>query len=138
MNGKQNKQNDLGKTNLIWRLDDEIPSHDIERKMLEERGYNLVVTRSATFREDYPRYAPLIKGILISPSFPLKAEDIGGLDSCKIITVTAGGFNNIDMDATTKEGIIVTYVPGYCLDEVSNHVLAMILSLNSKHRYRMS
>ncbi len=122
------------RNDLIWRLDDENPSHEIEREMLQEQGYtNLVVTRSSAYREDYGKYAPQAKGILLQVSFsPLSAEDIRGLASCKIISVTGGGFNHVDIDAATRHGIIVTYVPGYCLEEVSDHTLALILAL-SRH-----
>jgi D-3-phosphoglycerate dehydrogenase len=118
-------------TNLVWRLDDELPSHDEERRRLRERGYDLVVTRKANYREDYPKYAPYAKAVLIQVSFPsLGAEDIAGLTSCKIITATGGGYNHVDVSAATRQGIMVTYVPGYCVEEVSDHVLGFILALN--------
>lgn len=120
-------------TDFVWRLDDELPSHEGERRKLQEQGYDLVVTRGATYREDYPKYAPYAKAILLQVSFPFKAEDIEGLACCKIITVTAGGYNNIDVHAATRKGIIVTYVPGYCVEEVSDHVLGLIIALN--HRF---
>ena len=133
MSPTQRKQNSSARADLIWMLDDETSSQEVERGMFQERGCNLVITRSASYQEDYPRYAPYAKGILITPSFRLLgAEDIGGLTSCKIITAMGGGFDFIDLDAATKQGIIVTYVPGYCLDEVSNHVLAFILALNRR------
>lgn len=118
---------------FVWRLDDELPSHEGERRKLQKRGYDLIVTRGATYREDYAKYAPYAKAILLQVSFPFRAEDIEGLTSCKIITVTAGGYNNIDVHAATRKGIIVTYVPGYCVEEVSDHVLGLIIALN--HRF---
>ena len=121
------------RTDFVWRLDDELPSYDGERRKLQERGYGLVVTHSATYKEDYPKYAPYAKAILLQVSFAFGAEDIAGLTSCKIITVTAGGYNNIDVDAATRQGIMVTYVPGYCVEEVSDHVLGLVLALN--HRF---
>ena len=118
--------------NLIWMLDDLFDSHEIEliREMLRERGYNLVVTRSTSYRDHYPKYAPYAKGILIQVNFPLGEEDIKGLTSCRIISVTGIGFDELDLDAATKQGIAATNAPGFCLEEVSDHTLALILALN--------
>jgi hypothetical protein len=75
-------------------LDDLFDSREIEliREMLRERGYSLVVTRSASYEDDYAKYAPYAKGIVIQVNFPLDEEDIKGLTSCKIISVTGIGY----------------------------------------------
>lgn len=39
------------------------------------------------------------------------------------------GVDNIDVDEATRLGILVTNVPSYCLDEVAEHVLALIFDL---------
>lgn len=60
---------------------------------------------------------------------------IKGLDKCKIIARTGIGVDNVDLDAATKKGIMVTNVPSYCEDEVSDHALALILSFCRKICY---
>lgn len=57
---------------------------------------------------------------------------IGSLERCKSIGRFGIGVNNIDLDAATKAGIQVTYVPDYCVDEVSDHALTLLLSLARK------
>jgi D-3-phosphoglycerate dehydrogenase len=128
------EQSNSAGDNLIWMLDDLFDSHEIEliREMLRERGYNLVVTGSASYRDRYPKYAPYAKGILIQVNFPLGEEDIKGLTSCRIISVTGIGFDELDLDAATKQGITATNAPGFCVEEVSDHALALILAL-SRH-----
>src|SRR6185437_11450763 len=39
---------------------------------------------------------------------------------------------NIDVECATRRGMIVTNVPDYCLHEVAEHALALILSLGRK------
>jgi len=126
------EQNNSAKGNLIWMLDDLFDSHEIEaiREMLQEQGYRLVVTRSDSYRGDYPKYAPYAKGILLQVNFPLGKKDIKGLTSCKIISVTGIGYDEFDLDAATKQGIAATNAPGFCVEEVSDHALALILALN--------
>ena len=54
------------------------------------------------------------------------------MPNLKVIVRYGVGYNTIDIDAATKRGIQVANVPDYCIDEVSDHVLAMILCLNRK------
>ena len=42
------------------------------------------------------------------------------------------GVDNIDLPAATESGIVVTNVPDYCMDEVADHALGMILALNRR------
>ena len=42
------------------------------------------------------------------------------------------GVDNIDLPAATAAGIVVTNVPDYCMDEVGDHALGMILALNRR------
>ncbi len=116
----------------VWIIDDEFDSYEIEEGMLQEAGYTLTVTRPSSYQEDYPKVAPLAKGILLQVGFQLGREEIKGLVSCKVISVRGGGFNNVDIDAATRQGIVVTYVPGYCVEEVSDHALTLILSLGRR------
>jgi phosphoglycerate dehydrogenase-like enzyme len=47
---------------------------------------------------------------------------------CKVISRCGIGYDNIDIDAATRHGIQVTYVPDYCLDEVADHTLILLLA----------
>jgi D-3-phosphoglycerate dehydrogenase len=46
---------------------------------------------------------------------------------CKIIVRYGVGTDNVDVAAATELGIMVGHVPGYCIDEVSTHALALWL-----------
>ncbi len=52
---------------------------------------------------------------------------IDKLERCRIITRFGGGYDNIDIKAATRKGIIVTFVPDYCTDAVSEHALTLAL-----------
>lgn len=49
--------------------------------------------------------------------------------SLKIIARLGVGLDNIDVDAATQRGAWVTNVPDYCIEEVSDHAVALVLSL---------
>ena len=59
----------------------------------------------------------------------ITARVIENLDRCKIIARYGIGVDNVDLAAATKAGILVTNVPDYCIDEVSDHALALLLAL---------
>jgi D-3-phosphoglycerate dehydrogenase len=50
----------------------------------------------------------------------------------KIVARFGIGLDNIDVEAATRRGVIVTNVPNYCLIEVAEHALALLLSLARK------
>lgn len=62
----------------------------------------------------------------------ITADVIAGLENCKVIGRFGVGTDNIDIEAATNAGIVVTYAPLYCLDEVSDHAMALLLSLARK------
>jgi D-3-phosphoglycerate dehydrogenase / 2-oxoglutarate reductase len=59
-------------------------------------------------------------------------EVIAGLKNCKAIGRFGIGTDNIDIPAAAAAGIVVTYAPAYCLDEVSDHAMALLLTLARK------
>ena len=62
----------------------------------------------------------------------ITAEVIAGLKNCKAIGRFGIGTDNIDIPAAAAAGIVVTYAPAYCLDEVSDHAMALLLTLARK------
>src|SRR5215472_4356583 len=62
----------------------------------------------------------------------LPGELLRQLTRCKVIGRFGLGVDNIDLPAAREKGIIVTYVPDYCLQEVSDHAMALLLALARK------
>jgi D-3-phosphoglycerate dehydrogenase / 2-oxoglutarate reductase len=54
------------------------------------------------------------------------------LKRCKAIGRFGLGVDNIDVPAAVECGITVTYVPDYCMREVSDHAMALLLALARK------
>jgi D-3-phosphoglycerate dehydrogenase len=53
---------------------------------------------------------------------------IDHLNKCRIISRYAIGVDNIDVDAAKKKGIVVSNLPDYCIEEVSDTTIAHILN----------
>lgn len=62
----------------------------------------------------------------------LPRELIAQLTRCKAIGRFGLGVDNIDLPACKEKGIAVNYVPDYCIREVSDHAMAMLLALIRK------
>jgi D-3-phosphoglycerate dehydrogenase len=53
-------------------------------------------------------------------------------EQCVVIGRFGVGVDNIAVNTATELGIAVTYVPDYCVDEVSDHVMALLHAWNRK------
>ena len=59
---------------------------------------------------------------------PVPRQVIEELELCRLIGNTQIGYDSIDVEAATERGILVTNVPDYCVEEVSDHAMALILA----------
>src|SRR5579859_7791323 len=62
----------------------------------------------------------------------LPGELLRQLTRCRAIGRFGLGVDNIDLPAAKELGIAVNYVPDYCLREVSDHAMALLLALARK------
>lgn len=104
---------------------------DIETKMLEPAGCQVVGQKIG---RDPQQLIPLVKDAdcVITQFAPVNAEVIGAMQKCKIIVRYGIGVDNVDLKAAAAKNIPVCNVPDYCIDEVADHTLAMILDLTRK------
>jgi D-3-phosphoglycerate dehydrogenase len=70
-------------------------------------------------------------GVLVTYA-KLPGELLRQFERCKVIGRFGLGVDNIDINAAAALNIVVTYVPDYCLQEVSDHAMALILALARK------
>ena len=63
---------------------------------------------------------------------PITKKVIDHLKKCKVISVYAIGLDMVDVDAATQAGIPVAHVPDYCIEEVCDHAMALLLVLARK------
>ena len=64
---------------------------------------------------------------VVATALPLQV--INGLEHCRLISRLGNGTDKIAVDAATERGIIVSNTPYFCVAEMADHILAMILSL---------
>lgn len=59
----------------------------------------------------------------------VRKSNIPQLSACALVGVLATGANNLDLDDMARAGIKVCNVPGYGVDDVAQHALALLLEL---------
>ncbi len=104
-----------------------VDNPDIEAEILSGIDANLTFVPN----DDLDLFFEEIKdadGIIIADR-EISAEDVDTLEKCKIIARQGIGFNNIDLVNTKNRDITVTNVPDYCLDEVSDFAMSLMLSM---------
>ncbi len=120
-------------TPVVAVTDTVFPSLDPARAALAGTGAELRMASEPTL-EGILAVAADADALLVTYA-KITAEVIAGLKNCKVIGRFGIGVDNIDLDAAAAAGITVTYAPVYCLDEVSDHAMALLLSLARKIPY---
>jgi len=67
-------------------------------------------------------------GILVTFS-PIGRRALAGMPRCRIIVRTGVGYDTIDVAAATERKVMVANVPDYCVSEVADHAVALMLCL---------
>jgi D-3-phosphoglycerate dehydrogenase len=100
---------------------------DIERAAISELGGELELAPAAD--EDTLVDAAGRADALLVCYAPIGARVIEAAagNGCKVIARYGIGVDNIDVATASRAGIRVTNVPDYCLEEVADHTLALIL-----------
>jgi D-3-phosphoglycerate dehydrogenase / 2-oxoglutarate reductase len=113
---------------LVAITDHVFPDLDQERALLAEAGHELSFERNAATPQEILETTSGADAVLNCYA-PIPGDVIARLDRCVVIARYGIGLDTIDIDAATAKGIVVTNVPDYCIDEVSDHTLALILGL---------
>lgn len=72
--------------------------------------------------------ARLAAVVMIQSLRPLLTRDvIEGLEQCRCIVRLGTGYDNVDVEAATEQGILVCNTPTYCIDDVADHALALLM-----------
>src|SRR5881396_1868050 len=111
-------------TDYVWE------SLEVERKALEDTAH-LVALQTKRPEEFLPE-AEDCDALLNTYAGPISAEVMARMERCKIIARYGIGVDTIDLEAATEAGIIVTNNPTYCIDEVAEHTMALVLACARK------
>ena len=101
------------------------PNIDVEREVLAQAGAEPLVADTGEEAE-LSELASRVDAILTCYK-KVGPETIAAASKCLVISRYGIGVDNVDLQAATEHGIVVTNVPDYCIDEVSDHAMALLL-----------
>jgi D-3-phosphoglycerate dehydrogenase len=99
-----------------------------ERRAVQGAGGEFVVGQAT----DEQQTADLCKdadGVLTARA-PITKLVIDAMARCRVIVRYGIGIETVDIVAATERGVMVANVPDYCVDEVSDHALTLLLMLS--------
>jgi D-3-phosphoglycerate dehydrogenase len=102
------------------------PSLDIERAILSEVDAELVVAESGEAGE-LVELAPGSSAILTNWK-KVPPEALDAAPECLVVARYGVGVDNIPVAHASSLGILVANVPDFCLEEVSDHAMALVLA----------
>ena len=70
--------------------------------------------------------------VILTSAAQMTRRVLQALPKCKAVIRYGIGFDTIDVDAATDLGILVINIPDYCIDEVSNHAITLLLACANK------
>jgi D-3-phosphoglycerate dehydrogenase / 2-oxoglutarate reductase len=111
-------------TDYVW------DSLDVEKKILGALAD--IVPMKTKKPEEFLAQARDCDALLNTYAGPITAADMAQMPKCRIIARYGIGVDTIDLEAATKAGIIVTNNPTYCIEEVAEHAMALLLACARK------
>lgn len=70
-----------------------------------------------------------VVGLLVGTETEVRADDLERLPALRVVATCSVGFDHVDVEEAERRGIWVCSVPDYCVEEVADHALALVLTL---------
>ena len=110
---------------IVYSALGRLPFFNEHRQKIEKIGARLIEVYDNP--EEVINLASGIDALIVC-GIQVTSNLLNRLEKCKVITQASIGFDNVDIETATQEGIPVENAPGFCAEEVSNHIMAMLLS----------
>jgi D-3-phosphoglycerate dehydrogenase / 2-oxoglutarate reductase len=103
------------------------PSTALEEQVLATVGARLVKA-TCTTEELVIENCRDADAVLVGVAQPFTRRAIQAMQKCRVLSRLGIGVDNIDVAAATERGIPVSIIPDYCVPEVSDHAVALLLA----------
>ena len=103
------------------------PIGAVEEACYRRYGLEPLQVEATTPEEIIPHVADCDAILVIAAALPLPV--IEALERCRLISRLGNGTDKIDVAAAAQRGIVVSNAPLFCIEEMSDHVMALLLAL---------
>jgi len=119
-----------GEAPIVLITDYAWPDLAIERAIIEGAGFRLAAGPAAP--GSTAKIEALAREVdpasILTNWAPVSAAAIAAPSALRHVGRLGVGLDNIDVAAATARGALVTNVPDYCVEEVSDHAVALLLA----------
>jgi D-3-phosphoglycerate dehydrogenase / 2-oxoglutarate reductase len=70
-----------------------------------------------------------VVALLTGPDFPVGEGELARLPGLKVVATCSVGYDHLDLEAAAARGVWMCNVPDYCVDEMADSSLALLLGL---------
>jgi D-3-phosphoglycerate dehydrogenase len=105
------------------------PDVEVERRIIESAGHGLVAKLATASEAQVEEVVASAQPAAILTCWaPVSDRAIASARPLRVVARMGVGLDNIGVAEATRRGIWVTNVPDYCVEEVSDHAVALALS----------
>lgn len=117
--------------NVAYAPDAPVPDYG---QMLRQSGFDVEYSKANCTTEDEIiaecSRADAVIGAATYQRFSRRVME--SLPRCRFIISLGIGYDNLDLKAATEFGVLAANIPDYCLEEMSDHAMALILASTRK------
>lgn len=110
----------------------DLPGAQDTAKIVNEAGFEFLTRQWHNGEDELIELTTDADAIIMLSYEPFTERVIEQLRRCRVISAVGIGYDNVNLDAATERGICVCNNPHYCLEEVSDHAMALLLACARK------
>jgi D-3-phosphoglycerate dehydrogenase len=111
---------------LVYVAEKSYRDYSMERHIVEGAGGELRFAQCCSERDIVEQCADA--HALLLRQTPVGKLVFRHLRHLKVIARYGVGYDNVDVAASTRSGVLVTIIPDYCIAEVADHAIALLLA----------
>jgi D-3-phosphoglycerate dehydrogenase len=112
----------------VVKTDGDFENPEIERSIFARAGFDLVELHGPPPVEELVERARDADALMVL-ACRVGRDLLEQLPRLRVVARYGVGVDTVDVEAATTAGVCVTYVPDYCVDEVSAHAVALMLAV---------
>jgi D-3-phosphoglycerate dehydrogenase len=100
--------------------------YSAEKEIVEKAGGKLFFARCKNEKDIIEQCSDA--NALLLRQTPIGEKALGKLNNLHVISRYGVGYDNVNIEAANNHGVVVTIVPDYCISEVADHTIALLMS----------
>ena len=102
-------------------------AHGIEREQLARIDADLVFIPRGKGARELAQLMTNADAIIVAQA-PITRQVLTSMPNCKAVVRYGVGVDTLDLEAATECGVVCAHAPDFCLEEVANHTLMLLLA----------